>query len=453
MRLLFPPLSVELRRDLQVLLRALDAVMPLNTAHRRDLPLAIEELSTRLTCDRSALHKPYWSAPRLTSAYLRYFLPWNLLRLLRLFGGLTLPAPAPCSPRQNEAPLPRVLVDIGSGPLTVPLALWLARPQWRTTPLTVLCLDSAPRPLELGRQLFLAVAGQNTPWRIITRRCAADAFFREAREVPGVPWLLTAANMLNELKLRPGQQENDRLAGIVEQSAHLLTAPDAAALFVEPGTRLGGKTLVSLREIAIEEGLFPVQPCPHGNNCPLQGCRTWCHFTFDAAGAPDWLETLSRAARLSKDALSLAFALFRPAGTISAAASPAAGARVISAPFAVPGLPGMARYACTDRGLALLAAGAACPSGTLVEVHWPRTPAKDRKSGALILMPEEYTAPQVSTSGGMASSPVRTEIRPQRLPASRPAEKRFPSSGKSRSDEKNKARRNYAGPGKPRRSR
>ena len=29
--------------------------------------------------------------------------------------------------------------DLGSGPLTLPIALWLSRPDWRAVPLTLVC--------------------------------------------------------------------------------------------------------------------------------------------------------------------------------------------------------------------------------------------------------------------------------------------------------------------------
>jgi hypothetical protein len=121
-RELFTPLSADARRALEQLPAALDAVLPLKTAHRRDLPAAVQELSARLTCERGGNERPYWSSPRLASAYLRYFLPWNLARLIRLMGGLELPDPP------AEAAQRAMLLDIGSGPLTLPLALWLAKP-------------------------------------------------------------------------------------------------------------------------------------------------------------------------------------------------------------------------------------------------------------------------------------------------------------------------------------
>ena len=188
-----------------------------------------------------------------------------------------------------------------------------------------------------------------------------------------------------------------------------------AALFVEPGTRLGGKTISRLREAALERDLMPLAPCTHRAPCPLahsHAGRGWCHFTFDCEGAPQWLQELSSAAGLAKSALSLAPLLLR--------ADPAAGeslfddmddvdgeapdngreaaamlhqprpVRVLSSPFVVPGLRGQARYACCAAGLAVVPDAAALPSGAQLTARAqaderPGTPRRDRKSGALLL--------------------------------------------------------------------
>lgn len=404
MHTLFPPLPFDLCASLKALPRAINEVLPMRTAHKRDLPLAVEELSLRLTAERSSLNRPYWSAPRLTSAYMRYFLPWNIVRLARLFGGLDLPAPLPLQQDKAECPapdsaapqaLPRLLVDVGSGPLTVPIALWLSKPQWRDLPLTVLCLDSSPQPLELGKKLFLALAGEHSPWRIITRRAPLDSLPRELRHAHGVPWLLTAANVINEIPLKSGQFNDERFAALAAISADFCAQPDASALFIEPGTRLGGKNMVSLREQALEAGLKTVAPCPHSASCPVQESRSWCHFTFDIGGAPAWLLDLSRQAHLTKDGLSLSFMLLQQAG--DAASPPSSGAtdgnieqvRIISAPFVIPGMWGSARYACSARGLALITDALTFQSGTLVEAQWPDDPKQDKKSGAFIIAPHK----------------------------------------------------------------
>ncbi|WP_448339637.1 hypothetical protein AB9L13_12365 [Desulfovibrio piger] len=85
---------------------------PLRSAHYRNLPADIEALSRLLTCERSGLYRPYWSSPASTSAYLYYFLPWNVLRLARLFRSLPLPDPRLWL-EKGQTPL---LLDGGSGP-------------------------------------------------------------------------------------------------------------------------------------------------------------------------------------------------------------------------------------------------------------------------------------------------------------------------------------------------
>ena len=158
------------------------------------------------------------------------------------------------------------------------------------------------------------------------------------------PWLLTAANVLNELpssrKSRFSEDGDDEdgepssagagtLEGVLSSLTTFLDGCEesrgARMLFIEPGTRLGGLTLMNLRAIAREEGLKVIAPCPHVFGCPLArpdedeavfasgpgltsrlAGRTWCHYTFDALGAPAWLEKLSIEAGLQKASLSLA---------------------------------------------------------------------------------------------------------------------------------------------------
>lgn len=468
MQTLFPPLPFSVCAAMKELPAAINAALPLKSAHKRDLPLAVEELSLRLTSERSTLSRPYWSAPRLTSAYVRYFLPWNIIRLARLFAGLPLPAPKPVSDDSpnadgsapDTAPLPRLLVDVGSGPLTVPLALWMAKPEWRDLPLTVLCLDAAPQPLDIGKKIFLNLAGEQSPWRIITRRAPLEGLARELRNARGLPWLLTAANVINEIPLKAGQYNDERFAAIAEIAAHFCHRHDASALFVEPGTRLGGKNMVSLREQALEAGLFPVAPCPHTAPCPVQESRSWCHFTFDTAGTPPWLQDLSRQSNLTKDGLSLAFMLLQNGDTAQHnpnATSPSAATappraddtieavRVISAPFVIPGMWGSARYACSARGLALLTEAQSFASGSLVEAQWPQSPdepRQDKKSGAFILAPHKPKGEVIARSAPRkGQSPTGADPKsaaPQDAEHKKPAPRAtaYPDKSQKNSDDK-----------------
>ncbi len=481
---LLPPVPEAARLLLERLPEALRRVRPLSAAHRRSLPDDVAALSQLLTTERAGLQRPYWSSPAAVSAYLYYFLPWNLLRLTRLLAALPLSDPRAAAPAGGQA----LLLDLGSGPLTLPLALWLARPQWRRAPVQVLAVDTAVQPLELGRDL-LAALGELSGEPVWPVRLARAPLERAARAAAPLlaggrtrPWLVSAANVLNELRFgghgghgphedadveaeeRPQGCRDERLEALLASlgplfwerdanseagtaladaaggnspaklspcrsadrsqdgvpvvasgspcgaASELVSGPDL--LVVEPGTRLGGGTVMRLRRLALEGGLRAVAPCPHSAACPLleERGRGWCHFTFDSGGAPAWLEKISVQARLAKSGLSLAPLLLTPraagdAGTVEARGAMAGEgpanrghgeggapsavtkslARVLSAPFAVPGLRGEARYACMDEGLALLEDAAGLASGDLVPVRVPERARRDRKSGAVIL--------------------------------------------------------------------
>ncbi|MDO5484509.1 MAG: small ribosomal subunit Rsm22 family protein [Desulfovibrionaceae bacterium] len=421
---LFPPLNADFAQALECLPEVLAHVWPLSAAHRRSLPADVAALSRLLTVERRELRRPYWSSPAFVSAYLYYFLPWNLVRLGRLLGAMPLPDPCALAPEGGAA----LLVDVGSGPLSLPLALWLARPEWRAAPVRVLALDSASRPPELGRAIMAGLAGRMgwPAWSVRTVCGSLESLPKHAAPLLRGkdaalcrPWLVTAANVLNEL--RPSRKGgagalpadadapdgtahgtasgedrgdvpgNERLEGVLDALAPLLFPyeegtgrPAPGLLFVEPGTRLGGMTIMRLRALAVEGGLVSESPCPHDAPCPLlsgQGGRTWCHFTFDSAGAPSWLVRLSQEAGLNKSGLSLSPLLLRPALPVREGSA----ARVLSAPFLVPGLAGRARYACTPKGLALLEDAERLPSGTLLPVRLTGTEGRDARSRALIV--------------------------------------------------------------------
>ncbi len=416
-------------RGMDMLFRVLDEVMPMNSSQKRDLPMACRDLSALLTTDRKGIDRPYWTSPRLTSAYLRYFLPWNLIRLSSLLPSLDLG-------RIPENPL---LLDMGSGPLTLPIALWLARPDLRQCPVTLVASDTTPHILDLGHKIFdrlRTLLAPESPWIIRTMRSSAAQAPYRLYAKPGSLWMITMGNVLNEMeekRSKPGYQIADRMRDLLEKSSNML-CENGLILSIEPGTRQGGRLISHLRKNALggmeeestdtdltalalreeqkgrdlpEEDEFsdweswglpplftPLSPCPHTGPCPMLGrhVTAWCHMNAPAPHAPEHLKELSARAGLDKDSVSLSFLLLRKLRENEQTeqkkpAERTIPARIISDAFIVPGCMGRSRYACSPLGLALIPSAAHLPQGALCMAY--PTQERDRKSHAIILSLEK----------------------------------------------------------------
>jgi hypothetical protein len=391
---LFPRPSPQFLALLAGLPQHLDAAMPMRRQHRRELPGDIRELSHLLTDERGDLRRDYLADPAALSAYLRYFLPWNIFRLGTLFSGLAL-----------DPPEGATIVDLGSGPLTAPLALWMARPHLRKRALTFVCVDRAPKPMRLGLDALTHLAGGAealAPWRVTLVKAPLDARLREKAD------LLIMANALNEV-LHRGEGDLMETADALAWHLATMLTPTGQLLVVEPGIRPSAHLIAALRQGFLNHALLPLAPCPHTGPCPMsgRGYTAWCHFNFDAAPAPRWLRDLSEAARLPKENVSLSLLHFSAKGRDLAAGEGKDLVRAVSGPFAIPSEPGseqrrFGQYACSERGLTLLSLPrkhmVPLP-GTLLEATWPQEPVKDAKSGALVLPidpaipPHDDTAP------------------------------------------------------------
>jgi len=386
---LFAPLPPETRRLLDGIPALIDKTFPLPARFRHGLPADVAELSRLLTSGRGERGLSYLGRPALLSAYLRFFLPWNLYRLCRLLPGLNLSLAA------NDR-----VTDLGCGPLTFAAALWICRPELRTLPLELYCVDRSGPALDAGRKFFAALAGENSPWRIHTVK--GDLYTVKA--LPAA--LVCAVNVFNEMYGDISRGGTDKLRRSAEKSARLLThhasasaSASAAVLVIEPGFPRCGEFISLLRGSLAKSGHQPLSPCPQGTECPLNDNgknsanikKRWCHFAFATEDAPSVLHKLSSAAKLPKERAVLSFLFAGPADKKRKAADTEESAapsilRVISDAFPLP--PNQfGRYACSARGLVLLAGGksaiekTAC--GALVHAVF-KNGERDSKSGALL---------------------------------------------------------------------
>ena len=390
METLFPPLGAGIRPLLEGFPALIDRVFPLPRRFRAGLPREVAELSRLLTSGRGEREGGYLGRPGLLSAYLRYFLPWNVYRLCRLLPALPLPLAA------GDA-----LTDLGSGPLTLPLALWISRPDLRGLSLEFRCLDRTGAALEAGKTLFSALTGKDPPWIIKTIRASLGIPVHGPRAA-----LVTAVNMYNEV---PGQGDpGPGTSAFAERQARLLSAlagEGGSVLVVEPGVPRSGEFIAALRGALVKQGRFPLAPCPHGGVCPLPGGRIpggrakarWCHFAFTTGDAPQDLHRLSAAAGFPKERAVLSFLLAGPrTGKLPAPPGSPLPVRIISDPFPLswgggspvrPG--GYGRYGCSAQGLILVTGTRekteSGEPGTLLRLTPPAGEQRDPKSKALIV--------------------------------------------------------------------
>jgi hypothetical protein len=344
---LFHPLPDETRRTLDRLPELIDSVFPLPGRYRRSLPNDVAELSRLLTYGREDRGGSYLGKPALLSAYLRYFLPWNVYRLCRLFGCF------PLSLKPDDA-----INDLGAGPLTLALSLWISRPELRNMPLEFRCVDRTAAALEAGKKLFTALRAQTAgnigenfqsgKWNLKTIR----GELRNSKlsvEIRGKPAAMSAAlNVYNELFWNFSPHDTNRFAYFAEKQAGLLsslTERSGSILVVEPGIPRSGEFISLLRSSLIKEGRGPLSPCTHPGTCPFPGGgkaekkSKWCHFAFDTEDAPPELRKLSAAARIPKERAVLSFLLAGPAAQETKKREPSSGGlvkiRIISDAFPV----------------------------------------------------------------------------------------------------------------------
>lgn len=401
----FGSLPKETRSLLDAFPEIVQSVMPLDSKKQLLLPAGIRDLSHELTDERGERRVGYLNDPAVLSAYVRYYMWWNLVRLTRLFATL------PITLADGDA-----AVDLGSGPLTLPVALWMARPDLRGRKLTWYCVDISQNALAVGEEIFLALAARTgeEPWQIVRVKGECGVSLR--RRVK----LVASANMFNELfwdNPLPIEAQSKHHAEEVASYAD----SESAILVIEPGIPRAGRFVSLMRDSLSRLGFAPVAPCPHDGVCPFPGLRygKWCHFVFDTSDAPAKLHRLSDEAGLVKERAALSF-IYSERKAITGEASLAEGAattatldgvapservsrlsglftglrvRVTSDPIKLPDYY-TGRYGCSARGMVMLTGTyqAAdwlknCHSGSLVEVPQPdmKNPEIDPKTGAIVI--------------------------------------------------------------------
>lgn len=416
-------------------------ILPLNSRQMSKLPDDIRELSHQLTDERDTRRLSYMNEKTLLSAYTRYFMWWNLVRLTRLFSNIDI--------SKTDLKDGDICLDLGSGPLTTVSALWLSRPELRKKKLTWYCLDLSQTALALGEDIYLSIAAKTiseanndraqnetktqnkhdsdnsdvsqntdgnadapTPWKIIRVKGPLGTSIKQKAR------LVTCANMFNEV-FQSESRPLDFLAKKYTEDLFKYSDNTTSFIIIEPGVPRSARFISLLRDSFIRKGFSIQDPCPHAERCPMDGrlfkgahntCNPnsakpahangddiktgkWCNFAFPVKNAPERLQKLSASAKLAKDRAVLSFVYACPAGNTAPANSDKASAdtrtlqlRIASDPIRLGDKTGF--YACSSLGLTLYIPkkGQLVFSGDLIAVAFPKNELqRDKKSGALII--------------------------------------------------------------------
>ena len=391
---IFEPLSKEANQLIKDFDEIIQSVSPLNSKQLCALPYKIRDLSHELTDTRGKRRLGYMNSKESIAAYVRYFSWWNLYRLCSVFESL--PAEAFDFLGDGDA-----VLDIGSGPLTAVIALWLSRPELRQKKLNIIVTDLSHNALLLGEELYMAVAARTCadggePWHITRIK---GTFGVEIRQKAS---FVICANMVNEL-VQDSERTPDEDAKNIQRKLFSYADEKAAFFLVEPGVPRGSRFISLFRDGFIRKGFNICSPCPQCAACAFPGTRNakWCHFVRDTADAPLALAKRSEAAGLPKDRAAVSFVFAENTGGAPKSAGAVSGAsavdrqknldvRVVSDEIALPG-GRKGRYACSRWGAVLLTGRQLkdIKSGSLVtiKIDDSKKPLlqKDKKTGFLTI--------------------------------------------------------------------
>lgn len=366
--------------DTKALLAEFDKVIasthPLNSKQRAQLPQVIRELSHSLTDERDKRHLGYMNRTETLSAYTHYFMWWNLVRLTKLFVNMS---DSFFSLNDGD-----ICLDIGSGPLTVVTALFMARKDLRQKKLTWYCMDISSQALTVGENIFYSVAAKLgcQPWNIIRVKGELGCSIKQKAR------LVTSANVFNEV-LQKQTMPPDYLAK--KQCQNLMNyaqKSDARILVIEPGVPSCARFISLLRDAFMRKDFVPVSPCTHCEACPMDGKKKgkWCNYVSSTQDAPKALKHLSDTAHLTKERAVLSFIAVQDKASAQISESEDITFRIASDSIRLPGNR-QGYYACSPLGLLLVVTQTELASGESYRLALDKNrPLRtDAKSGALIL--------------------------------------------------------------------
>lgn len=403
---IFGHLSKESQSILENFDSLLQDIQSLNTKQLHFLPQDIRQLSHQLTDQRSSRRLSYMNEKRFLSAYTRYFMWWNLVRLTSVFSAL------------EESAFDNLIdgsyaCDFGTGPLTVITALWLSRPELWEKKLTWYTIDLSSSIMSLGEEIFLRVVSKTIaitgndkiePWKIIRIKGTLGTPLKNKIS------FATCANVFNEMYEDSPKPLEQNCKLYTDSILKYLDNNSNPSIFIaEPGIPRSARFISLARNCFLRKNFQILSPCPQSDICPMEGKKggKWCHFVLPGTNAPKKLQKLSEDAGLPKDRASISFVFVNSKndssmknGSFTKDEKSSVSVRIVSDSINLsktvnPAFEKKGRYACSKFGLTLFIekkqdkTKPIISSGSLVNLTLTEKEIKnlqtDKKSGAIIL--------------------------------------------------------------------
>jgi ribosomal protein RSM22 (predicted rRNA methylase) len=263
----------------------------------------VARLSRLLTRERESLPANYLRDPGLRDAYLRYFLPTNLLKIHLPLHELSL-HPAELLHRDRLR-----ILDIGSGPGTAVLGvLEFFSTGYRRLALDFTALDQVAENLSLAEGLFrehLQRSGVDASLRTIS--CRMEDLPSRIR---GPFDVIIISNVLNELLPHDDDRIEGRI-GIMDDLLRMQLAEYGSCIIIEPALRETTRDMLRVRDGLLDAGWHVYSPCLLQAHCPaLANPKDWCHEERSWI-PPETVREVDARIGLRKDALKFSYFVLR----------------------------------------------------------------------------------------------------------------------------------------------
>ena len=260
-------------------------------------------LSELLTKGRKTLKPSYLKDKDLRDAYIHYYVPVNMYKILVPLRELAI-HPS----RIFEKEMVRVL-DLGSGPGTAILGILdFFSSRGKRPYLKFTAVDPISENLLETERLFkLFIEKGNADASLLTIKSTIE----KSNSLADSPFdIITLSNVLSEIAHHYNQKIRRRI-NLLKTIINRSLTHDGSCIIIEPALRDTSREMLEVRNGLVEEGLNIYSPCLMNEMCPaLTNPADWCHEDIPWE-PPEIIKEIDRITGLRKDSLKFSYLIIR----------------------------------------------------------------------------------------------------------------------------------------------